>query len=199
MKSRSLSQNKNPPWHQTQDQVPGSRLGTDANADAGENQQSTLWNQRHDERTRRRTAQEGVHHPPQSRTQYLHRQCTDRHGGRSRSAAHRRTAQGKDREGVRHPGEDQSGAEPDAEAGIRGDGVTAQTGYLVMSAYDVKPPLSSNKKHVLHRKGCHWMGPISVCRHVGNHASCHGALRIAKRVHRDVNGCVRCAPACHKR
>ena len=68
-----------------------------------------------------------------------------------------------------------------------------------MSAYYVKPPLSSDKKHVLHRQGCHWMGPISVCRHVGNHASCHGALRIAKRFHRDVNGCVRCAPACHKR
>ncbi|GAA1478842.1 hypothetical protein GCM10009623_32880 [Nocardioides aestuarii] len=59
-------------------------------------------------------------------------------------------------------------------------------------------PTGDHEVHDL-TAGCSNLPAPSSRLALGNHASCHGAVRAATGHYRQVDGCYFCAPACHTR
>lgn len=54
-----------------------------------------------------------------------------------------------------------------------------------------------NGDHEVHKDGCYWLAQATSTRDLGWHASCSGAVALARGIHPTANGCAFCAPACH--
>jgi len=66
-----------------------------------------------------------------------------------------------------------------------------------MDKYYVNQNAQNNGDHEVHKEGCSYM-PLSQNRtYLGEHSSCHGAVRKAKETYRQSNGCYYCSKDCH--
>lgn len=68
-----------------------------------------------------------------------------------------------------------------------------------MAEYCVNRNQQSNGDHEVHRRGCnYWPDPANVSP-LGDHPSCHSAVRKAKEKHPawHINGCFYCSQPCH--
>lgn len=66
-----------------------------------------------------------------------------------------------------------------------------------MARYYVNNNAQPNGDHEVHKEGCTWM-PASKT-DLGNHDSCHTAVRAAKAIYPTANGCKTCSNDCHTR
>ncbi len=66
-----------------------------------------------------------------------------------------------------------------------------------MAKYYVNKVAQTNGDHEVHKDGCQWM-PLPQNRlYLGEFASCHGAVREAKKHYGQSNGCATCSSDCH--
>lgn len=66
-----------------------------------------------------------------------------------------------------------------------------------MAFYYVNKNAQSNGDHEVHKSGCSSM-PLEQYRiYLGDHQSCHGAVREAKQIYPQSNGCKHCSIECH--
>ena len=63
--------------------------------------------------------------------------------------------------------------------------------YWVNKNVDTNP----NNDHEVHAEGCHYIPNQKI--DLGYHASCHGAIRVAKLHYQNVDGCSNCCADCH--
>ena len=66
-----------------------------------------------------------------------------------------------------------------------------------MSRYYVNDNPQSNGDHEVHKYGCYWLGLVKSRTYVGDHPTCRGAVREAKKIYPKSNGCAHCSSACH--
>lgn len=66
-----------------------------------------------------------------------------------------------------------------------------------MDAYYVNNEPQLNGDHEVHKEGCYWLSKIISKRDLGNHSSCHSAIRSAKYIYATANGCITCSGECH--
>ena len=66
-----------------------------------------------------------------------------------------------------------------------------------MSRYYVNKNTQSNGDHEVHRTGCDYF-PLEKNRtYLGDFSSCAPAVREAKKIYKQCNGCYYCSKACH--
>jgi len=56
---------------------------------------------------------------------------------------------------------------------------------------------SGSNDHEVHRDGCVWLPKIVSKTYLGDFSNCQEAVRKARTVYRDSNGCATCSPQCH--
>ncbi|MYD93353.1 MAG: hypothetical protein F4Y02_06615 [Chloroflexi bacterium] len=66
-----------------------------------------------------------------------------------------------------------------------------------MADYYVNDRAQDNGDHEVHEDGCYWLGLAKSTTYLGNFSSCHGAVRKAKTIYRQSNGCKHCSLPCH--
>lgn len=64
-----------------------------------------------------------------------------------------------------------------------------------MAVYFVNNNAQPNGDHEVHRFDCRYL-PASKT-NLGDHATCHSAVQVAKLYYRQSNGCAFCSPACN--
>jgi hypothetical protein len=67
-----------------------------------------------------------------------------------------------------------------------------------MGTYYVETQAEENGRHKIHTSGCPYLPGISRRLQLGDHATCHSAIRATHRHFEEVDGCLSCAPECHK-
>lgn len=66
-----------------------------------------------------------------------------------------------------------------------------------MAWYCVNKNAQDNGDHEVHRKGCVFWPQAENRISLGDHATCHGAVREARKHFTQVNGCYYCSNECH--
>ena len=66
-----------------------------------------------------------------------------------------------------------------------------------MARYYMNKNAQTNGDHEVHREGCNWIPAQHNRQYLGDFASCHGAVREAKRFDTRADGCKHCSPDCH--
>lgn len=66
-------------------------------------------------------------------------------------------------------------------------------------SYYVNKIAQSNGDHEVHEEGCSWLPAFNNRIPLGQHTSCHSAVREAKKYYTLANGCKYCCPDCHTR
>jgi len=66
-----------------------------------------------------------------------------------------------------------------------------------MALYYVNKHAQANGDHEVHRSGCSYMPAEHNKKYVGDHGSCQGAVREAKKTYPKSNGCYYCSKDCH--
>ena len=56
---------------------------------------------------------------------------------------------------------------------------------------------SKSGKHQVHHLDCEWFDDVKNARRLGSHESCHSAVKEAKKIYDNVDGCKHCSPECH--
>jgi len=68
-----------------------------------------------------------------------------------------------------------------------------------MSAYYVNNNAQSTGEHEVHTSDCQFFYAIQNKTFVGNFNNCHEAIRAAKAIYSNVDGCYFCCNGCHKK
>lgn len=63
--------------------------------------------------------------------------------------------------------------------------------------YYVNDKAQSNGDHEVHTQSCQYYDQIASKTYLGDFQSCAPAVREAKRIYAQSNGCFYCSPACH--
>jgi len=66
-----------------------------------------------------------------------------------------------------------------------------------MDRYYVNKNAQDNGDHEVHKSGCEWMPDAENRLYLGEFATCHGAVREAKKYYPQSNGCYYCSNECH--
>ena len=66
-----------------------------------------------------------------------------------------------------------------------------------MAIYYVNKNAQDNGDHVVHKTGCMRMPDPKNRLYLGDFASCHGAVREAKKTYKQSDGCYYCSNECH--
>lgn len=66
-----------------------------------------------------------------------------------------------------------------------------------MANYYVNKNAQPNGDHEVHKEGCVWMPQASNRTYLGDFPTCFEAVRKAKTLYSQANGCATCSPACH--
>ena len=66
-----------------------------------------------------------------------------------------------------------------------------------MASYYVNDNAQDNGDHEVHRWGCSWLPLAQNRTYLGEFSSCAPAVRAARRIYNQVNGCYYCCRACH--
>lgn len=66
-----------------------------------------------------------------------------------------------------------------------------------MDTYYVNDNAQDNGDHEVHKSGCSFMPDASNRTNLGAHPDCHSAVRKAKTIYKQSNGCYYCCKACH--
>ncbi len=66
-----------------------------------------------------------------------------------------------------------------------------------MAKYYVNDNAQSNGDHEVHKEGCSYLAEIVSKTYLGDFSSCHDAVRKAKEIYRQSNGCYYCCYECH--
>jgi hypothetical protein len=56
---------------------------------------------------------------------------------------------------------------------------------------------SGSNDHEVHKDGCSWLALIESKTYLGDYPTCQVAVKKAKTIYRDSNGCIYCSPTCH--
>lgn len=64
-----------------------------------------------------------------------------------------------------------------------------------MDHYYVNNNAQSNGDHEVHKGTCTWLPENR--QYLGQFGTCHEAVRVARTIHRQSNGCYWCSNACH--
>ncbi len=67
-----------------------------------------------------------------------------------------------------------------------------------MARYYVNKNAQSNGDHEVHKQGCSHMPDEKNRIDLGDHISCHSAVKKAKEYYPQSDGCFYCSPECHK-
>jgi len=70
-------------------------------------------------------------------------------------------------------------------------------GRETTARYFVNRNAQPSGDHEVHRQNCRYRPAARNRIDLGEHASCHGALRAARRHFERSDGCAHCSPACH--
>ena len=68
-----------------------------------------------------------------------------------------------------------------------------------MARYYVNDNAQSNGDHEVHKTGCSWLPHPDNRTYLGDFSSCAPAVRAAKKIYAQCNGCYYCSNACHTR
>jgi len=68
---------------------------------------------------------------------------------------------------------------------------------MIMEKYYVNDNPQPNGDHEVHKPSCYYFAQIKSKRYLGEYSSCHGAVRKAKEIYPQSNGCYYCCSACH--
>ena len=66
-----------------------------------------------------------------------------------------------------------------------------------MARYYVNRQAQSNGDHEVHRSDCYWLPSPENRVDLGEHTGCHSAVRTAKTIFPQSNGCRTCSTECH--
>jgi hypothetical protein len=66
-----------------------------------------------------------------------------------------------------------------------------------MAAYYMNKNAQENGDHEVHRTGCAWMPAEHNRKYLGDFTNCRDAVREAKKIDSDADGCAHCSPDCH--
>lgn len=66
-----------------------------------------------------------------------------------------------------------------------------------MDLYYVNDDPQSNGDHEVHKSGCYWLRKAKSTTPLGNHTNCRSAVRKAKQIYPDSNGCYYCSRPCN--
>ena len=66
-----------------------------------------------------------------------------------------------------------------------------------MEKYYVNNTAQINGDHEVHKNGCYWLSLVSSKKELGEHSTCHSAVRKAKETYPQSNGCKTCSNDCH--
>lgn len=66
-----------------------------------------------------------------------------------------------------------------------------------MPKYYVNRTAQSNRDHEVHKEGCYWLSLVYSKKDLGYHSDCASAVREAKKIYKQSNGCVHCSKECH--
>jgi len=66
-----------------------------------------------------------------------------------------------------------------------------------MARYYVNRQPQPGGQHEVHRQGCSYMPSEANRRYLGDFVSCHGAVRAAKAIYPNSDGCYYCSRECH--
>lgn len=66
-----------------------------------------------------------------------------------------------------------------------------------MAKYYVNNTAQANGDHEVHKEGCYWLSLVTSKKDLGNHLTCHSAVREAKKTYSKSNGCKTCSNECH--
>ncbi|TNE29080.1 MAG: hypothetical protein EP346_07030 [Bacteroidetes bacterium] len=66
-----------------------------------------------------------------------------------------------------------------------------------MAYYRVNNKAQSNGDHEVHKQGCDYYSKLTDYTPLGDHDTCHSAIREAKKYYAKSNGCYYCSNACH--
>lgn len=67
-----------------------------------------------------------------------------------------------------------------------------------MASYYVNKKAQSNGDHEVHTSDCTFFPEIVNALYLGEFSSCYDAVREAKKIYSQADGCMYCCPACHK-
>lgn len=68
-----------------------------------------------------------------------------------------------------------------------------------MARYYVNKKPQPSGEHEVHRQGCSYMPSEENRRYLGDFVSCNGAVREAKKIYPNSDGCYYCSRECHTR
>ena len=68
-----------------------------------------------------------------------------------------------------------------------------------MATYYVNDNPQPTGEHEVHQEDCFWLNLATSSTSLGDHSSCHTAVRAARSYYSDVDGCAHCCEACHTR
>ena len=66
-----------------------------------------------------------------------------------------------------------------------------------MASYYVNHNAQSNGDHEVHVSGCNWMPDPVNRQYLGEYSTCEPAVREAKKIYPQSNGCFYCCRPCH--
>ncbi|NAS31992.1 hypothetical protein GTQ40_13485 [Flavobacteriaceae bacterium R38] len=66
-----------------------------------------------------------------------------------------------------------------------------------MADYYVNDNIQSNGDHEVHKENCYWLSFVLNKTYLGNHSTCHSAIKEAKKTYPQSNGCYFCSNECH--
>ena len=66
-----------------------------------------------------------------------------------------------------------------------------------MAQYYVNDHEQPNGDHEVHNDNCPYLSKIVSKTPLGEHASCHTAVAVAKQIYPTADGCATCSPECH--
>ncbi len=66
-----------------------------------------------------------------------------------------------------------------------------------MARYYVNKRAQASGEHEVHRQGCSYMPSEENRRYLGDFAGCHEAVRAARMIYPNSNGCYYCSRECH--
>lgn len=69
--------------------------------------------------------------------------------------------------------------------------------YSDMAYFYVNDNPQSTGEHEVHQTGCVWLTKVKSKTGLGQHQSCHEALKAAAHIYTNVDGCATCSPDCH--
>lgn len=58
-------------------------------------------------------------------------------------------------------------------------------------------PQPVSRDHEVHKDGCSWLALIVSKTYLGMYDNCRDAVRKARTIYTDSNGCAYCSPTCH--